>query len=103
MPGFWVFAGFCLFLFLFVCLFVCLELLCGFTAHLTAVSLLQNWTCLRFTQIGCLTLLSIAVMNTVTKSNLGRKRFIGLTLPHDSLSPREIKAKSSRQEPEGRY
>lgn len=56
-----------------------------------------------FAQNGCLTLLSIAVMNTMTKSNLGRKRFIGLTLPHDSLSPREIKAKSSRQEPGGRY
>lgn len=37
-------------------------------------------------------LLSIAMIHTVIKSNLGRKRFISLKIPHRSLPPKEVRA-----------
>ena len=47
-------------------------------------------------------LLSVAVRNGMTKSNLGRKGFILLVPPHHSASWREVRAGTWRQEPKQR-
>lgn len=46
----------------------------------------------------CPSFLSITVINTICKTNVGRSGLIWLTNPDNTSSPREVRARSWRQE-----